>query len=1195
MDDDEPTQAATQQVVDPRRVGQQNSGFTDEEVSDIVCILYPHSESARQEVQRLVQQASPFIIGRDAADDAVEPDYDLEDRASQFESHHGGGSTFAHGGGGNHAIILRLSTAPKTPAAGFAFGRNPGRCDIVFVNDPLRRVSNIHFRIYVNEWGNVMIEDQSTNGTFVDKKLLSARAKQGPTAHPSRWVLSSGSVINIFLHDEVRDLTFRVRIPRRDGDYEQVYQQKVADYFVRHRLAFDGGAPPVNPPTADHVDLFRTAGQPLTAARQQQQQGQGQGRTTQMAAPPTAPRMVKQNSTREWTGSGKYNKVRSVGKGAFAVVYKVTAKYDGRPYAAKELEKRHFIKNGVLDQKVENEMRIMQRLNHPNIVRYIENFDWDERLFIIIMEFVAQGDLGKLIAENGPLNERTTQTLAVQLLSALRYLHNFNITHRDIKPDNILINSLEPLEVKLTDFGLSKMIDSEQTFLRTFCGTLLYCAPEVYTEYLEYDENGYRTRGRPSRRAPGQRYSHAVDVWSLGGVLFYCLTGAAPYPARSVTSPSELLHRVMTTNLNVAPLQKFGISEAGIDFIRGMLTRRPEHRATVEELENHPWLTDFGETIQASQSFDEVTDDEEFPGEASQFSQGRYEDDRVSESMDEDSDQENRTIVPGRQAPRLFGEVGVSAIGSSGVIPEEYLNLPPGNGNMPLSGMSDPDVDEAYNSAESESDRSPGEDAQNPAGLSIFPNQSMDQLQSLVEEVASQSLGGDDKKIKKSSSSPRRSMNSLDPNTSKRKPSSVETSDEFDENMPPGKPTIKRLRSDGNVDALITEEMIEEYKLLASVPPINSLGTGRTGDWPVVKAQFWTDDISTWHLDYPEMTELQLAKFNDAADQRKEVFRPGTSPLWALAMKYFPPTPKPNSQAPGSPTLSPYDSLTRGPEFPATGPDGSQEGQVFSQLVVPIPTMEMAAMIESDLTSCIHNISIPITEPMVSFGRGPENTKIYEHKLVTKVPKYAFKMLLWKDGYDPGKFEVPWRADLSPEEQDKFFFWISTKATKGIRINGRQLASSAFKSPHDPSANWARIYNGDSIVIWQDGTGAEGSETKLTFHCTWGGSSSPRASHAQALELASADLAKKLNGGCQRFENQRPKNRMRRKDDADITERRRNVERERQRNVYFEEKRQEAIQYLSARQPLASRRHSPATTGRGGLLSADSTARFSRR
>lgn len=71
---------------------------------------------------------------------------------------------------------------------------------------------------------------------------------------------------------------------------------------------------------------------------------------------------------KEWNGSNRYNRVGRIGKGAFATVYKVTAKFDGKPYAAKELDKRKFMKNGVLDQKVENEMRIMQRVKHVSCV-----------------------------------------------------------------------------------------------------------------------------------------------------------------------------------------------------------------------------------------------------------------------------------------------------------------------------------------------------------------------------------------------------------------------------------------------------------------------------------------------------------------------------------------------------------------------------------------------------------------------------------------------------------------------------------------------------------------------------------------------------------------------------------------------------------------------------------------------------------
>lgn len=334
---------ATQNILDPRRLGKQNSGFSDEDISDIICVLYPHSDTARIEVQQLLKTGSPYLIGRDEADD-VELDYEHEDRPSQFES-----NPANHG---NHAIILRLSSLVHNPAAGFVFGRNPGRCDVVFANDPLKRISNIHFRIFVNEHGTVMIEDQSTNGTFVDDRLLKNTHKD-PTKKPIlKWMLSSGSVIRIYLHNEMQDLTFRVRIPRRADEYLDTYQRKVDDYFLRHNL-LPGPVETITAGPGGHVDLFKNAGQLITPRRPER-----------IPSEQRTPSKRKDNVRREWNGSGKYNRIGMIGKGAFAVVYKVTSKYDGMPYAAKEIEKRRFIKNGVLDQKVENEMKIMQRVKH---------------------------------------------------------------------------------------------------------------------------------------------------------------------------------------------------------------------------------------------------------------------------------------------------------------------------------------------------------------------------------------------------------------------------------------------------------------------------------------------------------------------------------------------------------------------------------------------------------------------------------------------------------------------------------------------------------------------------------------------------------------------------------------------------------------------------------------------------------------
>ncbi|KAF4446519.1 serine/threonine protein kinase [Fusarium austroafricanum] len=1169
MDGDEPTQAdppleATQNVLDPRRVGKQNSGFSDEDISDILCVLYPHSDSARIELERLVSENSPHIIGRDEAD-GVEPDYALEDQPGRFLAN--------PAGSGSHAIILRLSSQLKNPGAGFVFGRNPMRCDVVFVNDPLKRVSNIHFRIYVNEYGTVMIEDQSTNGTIVDDHLLTSHPQAKGRSDPpiSRWVLSSGSIIKIYLHKEARDLTFRVRIPRRDNEYDQAYTDKVDDFFTRHGLKRQNET--ITPGPGGHVDLFKLPPHAQFKREETDEITQRNPRTSTKRREPTA---------REWTGSGKYNRTGSIGKGAFAVVHRVTSKYDGLPYAAKEIEKRRFIKNGVLDQKVENEMKIMQRVQHPHIVRYMEHFEWDDRLLIIIMEFVPGGDLGKLISDQKALREDVVRTMSGQLLSALGYLHANNITHRDVKPDNILINSLNPIDLKLTDFGLSKMVDSEQTFLRTFCGTLLYCAPEVYTEYAEYDDNGVRSRGKKMRRIPGQRYNHAVDIWSLGGVLFYALTAAPPYPVKSGISYSELLHKIMTTRLNIAPLQRNDVSEQAIDFLCRMLERRPENRATVTELEGHPWFTGTVSVINASQSFDEISDDDMFDN-FSQLQPRHYEEDRVSDSMGEESEKDNTTGPLEANQPRLFGEVGVSAIGSSGVIPEDYLNLSNSNPSAGETEILNQDEDEAYESE----DATPRNNRRSyrQTTVSMAQKQSEDQLQSLVEDVASQSLGGNEPSVQNLGAS-RFPLQSAEFNTSKRKPPSYNTSDEYD-NTPQGKPTMKRLKSEGNIEDL-ANDVIEEYKLLVQVPTAEKQLPGRQIDQPYNKTCFWEQDKATWHFNYPEMTHFQHKAFERGAAARDEKFMPGKTPLWDLAMKYFPPVSKAGTHISETRRSSrtPQDTAADEPfEFPPTAapPDNSQIPDTLpphTQIIVPVqedePNKRAIGVLESHPDSCVSGISIHITDALVSFGRGPANTEVFQDVYENRVPKYAFKLLLWKDdgtfdpSKDPKKVLPPWHRDAG--DPNEYGFYISTKASVGISINGYQLASSDAKNHSGPSHHWARIWNGDTLMIWGD---RKGIQTKLTFQCFWGASSQARGEN-KGLQLAPPPLAQKLDTACQRTEKRIKEisEKTKRTDavNAELRDRAENIERERERSRAFEVKRREAMAYLDPKQtPLLSR------------------------
>ncbi|KAK5628207.1 hypothetical protein RRF57_003922 [Xylaria bambusicola] len=1157
--------APTQNAFDPRRIGQQNSGFSDQDISDIICLLYPISEAASREVQIIAStpEYACHTTERYTAD-AIESNLHHEDDARGF-----GGTR----GMGDHALVLRLSSNLKDPRLGFTFGRNRTRCDICFAHDPAKRLSNIHCRIYVNNHGSVLLEDQSTNGTVVDGKLLRKRPDPHCVEPPStRRTLESGSVIKIVMTENRYDLNFLVRIPRRDGDYEEAYMRNVVPYMIRLNGGVDDDDDDMNktigPGPGGHVNLFAHT-KKITHA----DHPVGFSRTS--------------NRPREWRGDNRYARVGVIGKGAFAVVHQVTSREDGFPYAAKELDKRKFMKNGVLDQKVENEMKIMQRVKHPNIVQYIEHFDWEPHQFFIIMEYVPGGDLGKLVQESGAIAEIYVGIIAGQLVDALGYLHDNRITHRDVKPDNILIQSTNPLVVKLTDFGLSKMIDTEQTFLKTFCGTLLYCAPEVYTEYSSYDDYGNRTNRKNLRPTSGERYDHAVDIWSLGGVLFYTLTGSPPFPVKNGITYTELLDHIIKTPLSKTPLSKANVSSSGIHFLSRMIHVRPETRATIPELKRHPWLNDRLNDPNAlpSKEFDEdlgrsasqLSLDDKTPPTIMSPSESSFGEPEPDFSMDFEQEKENR-IIGQAHVPRLFGEI--SAIGSSGVIPEDRLNLSVSNmdfgesqvrGNLEESSFGETEVpgDEVRDSfEESDNFETPRENFvqnQNNSSVGNGPSQP-DNSRSALLGFGSQSLGGASSIIKNlnvksvaAADSEFTSSRISNLAASKRKPN-YDTSDEYDASSAL-RHSLKRLKSEANIDHLKDEDI-----LFACIPSIFDGDKGRQIDFPLSKEEYWsTEDESTWHLNYPEMTNLQYDAFQKAAKSRNEEFAQNKSPLWELAMKYFPPTYSYKRESVGLHTLQPgLIGESVGWSMPQTAPADTLDGQFGSQLAVPacdesIPNTPPALLtahqprpevgsFKSSPGSLVSNVSIPLRDPILSWGRGMSNMVVYKRMTESRVPKNAFKVALWREGYKGLE------KDLRPWEPTR-----STSTTNGIRINDIPLQSHESKNAKAPCKYWMKLYNGDRISFWGgDGTGAQAG---LIFECSWGSSSRGRPANEPPTRVSAA-VADKLDRLWPKVEKALASSRAKEEAQIDHEIRMGNLLREQERSRNFEQRRLEAIRRL---------------------------------
>ena len=264
---------------------------------------------------------------------------------------------------------------------------------------------------------------------------------------------------------------------------------------------------------------------------------------------------------------------RVIGKGAFGKVNLGLHILTGRIVAIKSFNKTKF--NNEKDKnKITNEINLMKNLKHFSVVKLLDTIE-TEKYILLIMENVLGGDLLNFIKKRNKLQEKIAKFIFKQLLQSIKYIHNKNIVHRDIKLDNILIDLNN--NIKLCDFGVGKYLSNNNEILSDQCGTPAYIAPEVVS---------------------GDGYSgFPVDLWSSGVVLYSLLMGTIPFKAQNL---NELQGLIMSGNHK----QIDGISNNANDLLNKLLEINPNKRINVDEALNHPW---FSENIDDDNKFNLFT------------------------------------------------------------------------------------------------------------------------------------------------------------------------------------------------------------------------------------------------------------------------------------------------------------------------------------------------------------------------------------------------------------------------------------------------------------------------------------------------------------------------------------------------------------------------------------------------------------
>ncbi|XP_026888737.2 PAS domain-containing serine/threonine-protein kinase isoform X2 [Electrophorus electricus] len=325
-----------------------------------------------------------------------------------------------------------------------------------------------------------------------------------------------------------------------------------------------------------------------------------------------------------------YQLVRTVGKGAFGFVWLAARRRDGQEVVVKFIRKSRVVKECWVEDpemgRVTQEVAILARLQHPNIVKVLEVFE-NEYFFQMVMEKHGDGlDLFDFIDMQPRLDEALASYIFRQLVSAVTYLRGEGVLHRDIKDENVIINT--QFHVRLIDFGSATPLQPG-TLFHIFCGTLEYCSPEVL-------------QGNPYE-------GPELEMWSLGVLLYTLLFSENPFCT---------VEEMLTARLQPPCI----ISTELSGLLAGLLHPDPSRRFTLDDLLQEPWIRQpinlgqysWAEVFRSSQDSSEPDQCSLDPEQADLTP---LQDENEEEEEDEDEEQKRMMLALQSELLKYLGDV----------------------------------------------------------------------------------------------------------------------------------------------------------------------------------------------------------------------------------------------------------------------------------------------------------------------------------------------------------------------------------------------------------------------------------------------------------------------------------------------------------------------------------------------------------